>query len=357
LAGAGGGGRVALLTPGQLIEGDVLINGGESNTTSGDNYRQNELVAYWTLDEDNSTTECVNQTGIQSLDGNILGAPQRVAGVKGGAFSFDGIDDRIIVDFNESLLLDKYSVSLWIYPQRNSNVDFTGLFGRSGRNYVIFLGNSSNPNNPFIHHRFGEGFNTDEGVNDFNLSGWNNWYHIVCSNGGIGGVARTYVNGKFMSSGLKFERNIVRDLIKDSESILNIGADYGSSQIDSWGHYLGRIDEVKLFNVDFGVEDVYHIFKGDKNLSTYEPIGSGLTNGIDGSFLKVLSPAPLQFDTINLTYGTKVSEIDFNVTHTDGLEFVMNDLPLGLSNQIPFLPSDIPDSIAWYQADSNNSSS
>ena len=112
---------------------------------------------------------------------------------------------------------------------------------------------------------------------------------------------------------------------------------------------------MKLFNVDFGVEDVYHIFKGDKNLSTYEPIGSGLTNGIDGSFLKVLSPAPLQFDTINLTYGTEVSEIDFNVTHTDGLEFVMNDLPLGLSNQIPFLPSDIPDSIAWYQADSNNS--
>jgi hypothetical protein len=67
------------------------------------------------------------------LTGNITGAPLRVEGVKGGALSFDGVDDRVIVDYNESLLLDKYTVSLWLYPQRNSGAGFTGVFGRSGK--------------------------------------------------------------------------------------------------------------------------------------------------------------------------------------------------------------------------------
>ena len=159
LAGAGGGGRVSLLTPLNLIEGQVFVDGGESVITFDDIYRQDDLVAYWTLDDLNSSDVAVNQTGNDLLDGNITGQPVRVSGIKNGAFAFDGIDDRIIVNFSNNLLLDKYTVSLWLYPKRNTGSDFSCLFGRSGRNYVIMLGNSDDPNFPYLHHRFGEGFN------------------------------------------------------------------------------------------------------------------------------------------------------------------------------------------------------
>ena len=109
-----------------------------------------------------------------------------------------------------------------------------------------------NPTSPFIHHRFGEGFNDNQGVRDYTLSGWNKWYHIVCSNGGIGELARTYINGKFVQSNIRYERRIVSELIQNSGSILNIGADYGSGANNSWNHYLGIIDDIRFYNKPFG---------------------------------------------------------------------------------------------------------
>ena len=80
--------------------------------------------------------------------------------------------------------------------------------------------NSDNPNYPYIHHRFGEAFNTNQGVRNYNLLGWNQWFHVVCSNGGIGGVARTYVNGKFFESNVRYERKILGDLIQNSLKVI-----------------------------------------------------------------------------------------------------------------------------------------
>ena len=90
------------------------------------------------------------------MDGNVTGNPLRVPGVKGNAFLFDGIDDRIVVNNSPALYLDQYSVSFWINPERNDEY-WTGVFGRSGRNYAIWLGDSNHPNRPFIHHRFWRG--------------------------------------------------------------------------------------------------------------------------------------------------------------------------------------------------------
>jgi hypothetical protein len=51
--------------------------------------------------------------------------------------------------------------------------------------------------------------NSNEGVDNFNLSVWNRWYHIACSNGGIGGVARTYVDGTFIENNQRYERKVM----------------------------------------------------------------------------------------------------------------------------------------------------
>ena len=140
-------------------------------------------------------------------------------------------------------------------------------------------------------------------------------------------------------------------MIQNSGSILNIGADYGSGANNSWNHYLGIIDDIRFYNKPFGMEDVYHLYKGDPSLVTYRaPISESL-NGQAGSLLKVLSPTPLNFDTVNLTYGHSVTSDDFNFTSVDGMEFSFVGLPEGLSNQTPFLPSDVSGAVAWYRSD------
>ena len=83
----------------------------------------------------------MNAQGNSVLNGNISGNPERRAGKKGGAFYFDGDDDKITIDYHDSLTVDEYTVALWYFPERN-NEWWTGLFGRgntrNGRNYSIF---------------------------------------------------------------------------------------------------------------------------------------------------------------------------------------------------------------------------
>ena len=55
-----------------MIEGQVFVDGGESNVTFDDIYRQDDLVAYWTLDDLNSSDVAVNQTGNDLLDGSVM---------------------------------------------------------------------------------------------------------------------------------------------------------------------------------------------------------------------------------------------------------------------------------------------
>ena len=216
------------------------------------NYRSNDLVGHWALDENSSTNIAINSTGNTLLNGTISGSPLRIAGVKGGAFKFDGNDDRIVISNNSALELDKYTVSMWIYPEKNDE-GFTGVFGRNGRNYSIWLGGSNHATRPYIHHRFGEAENVNEGIANFNLTGWNRWYHIACSNGGIGGLARTYVNGTFIVNNQRYERKILGDLIRNQTAPLNIGVDPANEGSVNQ-YFLGMMDDIRLYNEPLGSE-------------------------------------------------------------------------------------------------------
>ena len=88
MGGAGGGGRIALLSNGLIIEGDMNSSGGRNLSISHSTYRENDLVAYWTLDDNSSSTTALNANGNTNLNGIISGSPERRAGKKGGAFYF-----------------------------------------------------------------------------------------------------------------------------------------------------------------------------------------------------------------------------------------------------------------------------
>jgi hypothetical protein len=354
LAGAGGGGRVALLSPGSIVEGNVLKDGGQNKSFSHVNYRQQDLVGHWTLDDNQSSNVAINETGDVNLNGVISGNPLRVPGRKGNAFYFDGIDDKIVVSNSAVLQLDRYSVSFWIYPERNDE-SYTGLFGRNGRNYAIWLGDSNHLTRPFLHHRFGEGDNPNEGVSNFNLSGWNRWYHIVCSNGGISEEARTYVNGSFISTNQRYERKILDNLIKNQTAPLNIGVDPANESSQNQ-HYLGKMDDIRLYDVPFGSEDVYHLYKGDPGLIDYTPFLPETLQAESGTLQKIISPTlPLITPPAStaISYGTSIDGLDLG--QVPGMNYSITGLPAGLSNRIPFSPAEVPGIIAWYDADNNSS--
>ncbi|MDG0963632.1 MAG: putative Ig domain-containing protein, partial [Opitutales bacterium] len=351
LAGAGGGGRLSLLTSGLLTEGVVLVSGGVNQSIAFNNYRPNDLVGHWKLDENSSTNIAINSTGNTLLNGTISGSPLRIAGVKEGAFKFDGNDDRIVISNNSALELDKYTVSMWIYPEKNDE-DFTGVFGRNGRNYSIWLGDSNHATRPFIHHRFGEAENVNEGIANFIVSGWNRWYHIACSNGGIGGIARTYVNGTFVINNQRYERKVLGDLIRNQTAPLNIGVDPANEGSVNQ-YFLGMMDDIRLYNEPLGSEDVYHLYKGDPGVIDYNAPRNEAKQAAAGSLLKVITPTLPVISPSPLTYGTEVVGLDLG--HSSGLSYTLAGLPDGISNKISFLPSDLPGVIAWYRADLNNS--
>ena len=99
---------------------------------------------------------------------------------------------------------------------------------------------------------------------------------------------------------------------------------------------------MRLYNIPLGVEDVSYLFKGDKGLDSYIVPREEAKSGGQGSFSTVESPALPTFNIVNLTYGNEVTNQDFNLTESGGMEYVITGLPEGLSNERSFLPSEIP---------------
>ena len=70
-----------------------------------------------------------------------------------------------------------------------------GREGGIGRQYFFFLGNNNNANGGFIHHRFMQGSNWNQGVTDAYRVSTQAWTMVTVMNQGNPGVAKTYLNG------------------------------------------------------------------------------------------------------------------------------------------------------------------
>ena len=353
MAGPGGGGRIALITDGSLQTGDTNSSGGNNMSVYSTTYRSEDLVGYWKLDETASSSTAVNTTGNTALNGTISGNPDRRTGVKGGAFYFDGSDDKIIIPYNPSMELDSYTVSFWYYPERKFNATFTGLFGRatlSIRNYAIWQGNSGDTLRPFIHHRFSAGQSYNEGVANRHLTEWKKWYHIVCSNEGLGGYARTYLNGSFTDAGKRYDFSLSQALTNNPSGDLHIGV---SPDNANSGYFKGMIDDIRLYDQAFGAEDVQHLFQGDPENIYYITPRDESKNGSSGTITTIEQPIIPALALPSLTVGDEVKL--WEMADAESLEISISGFPQGLSNRAPFSPKDVSGLFAWYQSDQNDS--
>ena len=233
------------------------------------------------FDDIASSNVAVNAQGNSVLNGNISGNPERRAGKKGGAFYFDGDDDKITIPYNNALVIDEYTVSMWYFPERNNEI-WTGLFGRGtggadGRIHSIWQGDSSHGTRPYLHHRFGEGTKLEKE--------WRILYYLDGKNGIIlfslirglsGKYARTYVDGTFATGTQRYERRVLNELMVDYSTNLYIGV---APDHENGGYLLGIIDDVRLYNKGFGSEDVYHLYRGDPAVVDYVSPRTGARYG------------------------------------------------------------------------------
>lgn len=147
---------------------------------------------------------------------------------------FDGKDDYIEVPDSPSLRLGAYTVEAWIKPSKATH-EWSGVFGKKGRNYALYLNNVGS----YVHHRFHTAAGSNDGAPNTpgGTVAWNTWNHLAITNDGK--IARTYVNGVKLAEG-----PVNGNLFIDNEKIsFGRTADGNNAEF-----YDGELAEVRLWS-------------------------------------------------------------------------------------------------------------
>ncbi len=209
------------------------------------------LVAHWSFDDCRATDNSGN-----GHDGTLNGNPQCVDGVKGKAFSFDGVQDFIQVN-DESMAFspNDLTISVWINPNSNQ-VDFAGIVDKSHSvngsvgGWVLQGTNNYKPSFYFGYcdstgqcsARYGEDLHATTTAN--------NWTHVVFTK--KGNVTTGYQNGKIIS----VMEGSISDYTKTNRQLL-IGA------VNGWNRYFnGLIDDASIYNRALTEAEVLELYNG-----------------------------------------------------------------------------------------------
>jgi len=191
------------------------------------------LVAYYALDGDAS-----DDSG-NSLDGAVMGDPEWIDGIMGGAVELDGDGDAIDCGNDASLdILGPIALSLWIRPDADDP--------EGNGTETAPLAKAMNGMSPSWSWQVRYGWNSPQPYMGFTFNtsprAWayvgqkleqGEWHHIACSHDGE--TLTAYLNGVATES-------TPMGAITSSSTPVLIGS-------DGWGDdWIGGIDEVKIFN-------------------------------------------------------------------------------------------------------------
>ena len=183
------------------------------------------LVGVWLLDEASGDV-AVDSSG-NGLDGQIVGDPQRVNGIFGGALQFDGIDDYVEVPFNELLNIPHMTSMAWASApddqdraiiHRWAPPAYTLEFFQTKTTLVIMTAIGFNFNQPDVTIITGE------------------WFHIAGTYDGEKLIA--YQNGEVVN-----EVGHSEDIVA-GEGVLRFAA----RTDNDGGRFNGIIDEIAIFD-------------------------------------------------------------------------------------------------------------
>lgn len=196
-------------------------------------FNKTGLVAWWKLDK-NSTNQENSVDGL--YNGTVSGATFTGSGKVGGAYNFDGVNDKITATTGNSPINGTYSI--WIKKNLNSGdrvfnhalfysfVNASGNFYHTYRNGSIYAGTPK----------------TTTGGNNV----WNNFVTVISSNG-------THEN-------LLIYANGVLEVNFTNIGPIQQGTDVEIGTADSLSYFNGTIDEVMIFNRTLSQSEIQQLY-------------------------------------------------------------------------------------------------
>jgi N-acetylneuraminic acid mutarotase len=224
---------------GSVESGEILVDVNTTWSTDG-------LVGWWKFDETNGTV-AYDSSG-NGNDGNLTGGPTWATGKIGGALSFDGVDDYVIMPATTDLDLMKLSISTWVY---STNFDQNGFIfektadGNLNSQYNLFIQNSElkfrvKPINSSY---------SDTKVDQSILSGWS---FITSSYNSS--KRKLFVNGQLVAS------NDFNETIATNPNGISLIGAYALNSIGNNYFFNGLIDDVRIYNRALSAEEVQALY-------------------------------------------------------------------------------------------------
>ena len=208
------------------------------------------LVGYWKFDE-GAGTIASDFSGNSNI-GTLTNGPTWTTGQVGGAVSFDGTNDYILVLDSDSLdLTNQMSISAWVY-QDSWNDTFEEFLRKENAYYLVSLKPGSW--GMYLNGRIDFGLyigGTWRSVALDNFPALSSWRYIVATYNSS--VQKLYINGSEVASGAQ------TGVISTNTNNLLIGQIQGGGQA-----FKGFLDEIAIYNRALSTAEVLGIYNGQK---------------------------------------------------------------------------------------------
>ncbi len=240
----------------------VVSDGTNWNILGGASGLDTEVVdsvkGWWRFSE--SSGNIASDSGASSYTGGLQGgmtfSSNVVAGRYGNALVFDGTDDFVQVNTSTNLAFtgqQSFSISAWVYFQGATNVD--RWIVQKGDNYWLWYKNDGTISFGYDQGGAQEIFKTLSPTA-------NRWYHIVGVHDSAADTLAIYSdNVQLGTTGTSYTANL-----NANDGTLTIGR----RPSPTYNYFLGRIDDVRIFNKAISATERYSLAGGiDSGLVGY----------------------------------------------------------------------------------------
>ncbi|GAW87850.1 hypothetical protein bplSymb_SCF21901P001 [Bathymodiolus platifrons methanotrophic gill symbiont] len=251
------------------------------------------LVAYYKFENDAS-----DSSG-NGNDGTEHGGITYTTGVQGQAVKFDGVDDYIYVNHDESLNVSgDFSISFWLYRATNNGIQDILVKGRDCLNHYMFNASGSNAGSRGQAFNVGNGSWWCDGVSASTSFPINEWHHVTGIIDNTNGVIKYYLDGELESE------NSISPYTTTNSYPLIMGRHFTSSdgRLGIYKYqFKGMLDEVRIYERALSEAEIQKLY--NSNIS--------------------VSPSIYDFGEVKVGDGRTVH---VGITNTGGKTLTVNDL-------------------------------